>query len=227
MRLGLYGRKNSILNYKKRRIIKRTLIILGVIFLILDMLLFFFKQVYPNYIAHARIYANNQAMEMINKTLWKVLDSGYENQDFLSFEYNDSGYLVSVTNDAIEMNRFKADIIKNIQDEIEKISADYIYIPLGSLLNEEIFAGLGPSLKVKIIPNGNVKANFIESFSECGINQVKHKIDLNISVSITLVSATMHETSTVNTDVPVIETVVSGVVPNYYGDGMGFVNQID
>ena len=123
------------------------------------------------------------------------------------------------------MNAFKAELTKKLQDNINNLPDGYIMIPLGSLSNKEIFSGLGPKIKIKIIPNGIVKTDFSEEFVSCGINQVKHRISLDVSVKISVISATMYKTQEVNTSVPVSETIISGVVPNYYGGYMGFTNQ--
>lgn len=176
----------------------------------------FFKRIYPNYIARIDIFMDNTATEIINAALYDTLAEEYQFERIL---YDADGRAVSIETDSGELNLFKAKYTEMLYKAIKQRETGYIFIPLGSLLSREIFSGMGPRIKIKTEINGTVKADFKESFTSCGINQVKQKIFLDATICFTAVSATMYRSKSVNTTVPVTETVISGVVPNWYGAG--------
>lgn len=227
MRLGLYKRMPVFISAGKKNYIKRKLFIC--IFIIISLLFayLFFERVYPNYISRVEMYASNLATSTINSTLSQIIKKDYEDKDFVKIKTNNSGAVTSVEANTIQMNAFKTDLIDELQKNINNLPDGYITIPIGSLLKKEIFSGLGPRMKIKTVPNGMVKADFSEEFISCGINQVKHKIFLEVSVKISVISAAMHKSQMVKTSVPISETVISGVVPNYYGGYMSIADQMN
>lgn len=219
MRMKLYRHTPVFMNrYKKRGLINKFMFCF-VCFILLTFIYLFFERIYPNYISRVEIYANNLATSTINKTLSEVLQTKYS--EFVNISADKNGTVTSVEANTLSMNTFKADFIDTLQKRINELPDGSISIPLGSLSNKEIFSGFGPKIKIKTVPNGIVRADFSEEFVSCGINQVKHKIFLDVSVTITLASAAMYKTQTVHTAVPISETIIGGTVPNYYGGNLG------
>ena len=84
---------------------------------------------------------------------------------------------------------------------------------------------MGYRIPISISTDGFAKIDFDDEFTSCGINQVKHKIYMTISVRISVISAVFTKTETVTSGVPVAETIISGTVPNYYGDNMSILGR--
>ena len=87
---------------------------------------------------------------------------------------------------------------------------------MGSLLDLDVLWGLGPSLKVHAMAVGTADARFSSSFSEAGVNQTLHRIELELTVPMTLLlPGGPVETESV-TRLCVAETVIVGRVPDAY-----------
>lgn len=176
----------------------------------------FFNRIYPNYINRMNIYGHNYAVKLINSSLNDTVSkSNFES--FSDMTSDGNGKIVSIETNAMSMNLFRVKLIENLQSKLESADVGILEIPLGSLLNREIFAAYGPRIKIKVIPGAVAEADFDEEFVSCGINQVKHKIYLNVSVTISFISATMNNSQLVTTKIPISETLISGDVPRYYG----------
>ena len=174
----------------------------------------FFSRIYPNYTARVDIYMNNLGNKVINSALSEIMRNK-SGDYFENIQTNSEGRVMSVEADTYKMNLFKAEYTDLLLEKLD--NAGYIEIPLGSLLKEEMFSGFGPKMKIKVVSNGTVKTDFSEDFVSCGINQVKHKIYIKVSVSFSAISATMRRSRTVETEIPIADTVIPGTVPNYYG----------
>ncbi len=176
----------------------------------------FFERVYPNYIARVDIYMDNAANAAINSALAQTMKKeSFEN--FGNSESDSDGKITLVEGDTYAMNLFKAKYTENLYKIVNETEPGYVVMPLGSLLKNEIFSGMGPMIRIKTQINGIIKCDFADSFESCGINQVRHKIYLDVSVNFCAVSAAMNRSRTVKTTVPVSETIISGTVPKYYG----------
>lgn len=210
MRIGIY----SIRGKFKARI---ALALICAFFL--SVIYLFFERVYPNYINRVDIYMENTATALINSALSEAMRST-DASDFEIINTDTDGNITSVESNTYEMNLFKARYTDILLEKIKDNPPGYVIMPLGSLSGKEIFSGIGPRIKIKTEINGMVKTDFCENFVSCGINQVKHKIFIDVSVRFSAISATMHRSRTIKTTIPVSETVISGVVPKYYGSGL-------
>ena len=170
MRLGLYKRTPVFVSAGKKRIIKRRIVFSLFLLLVSVFVYLFFERVYPNYISRVDIYASNLATSVINSTLSDVLGDGY-NDEFVDVKTSSGGTVTSVEADTASMNSFKAELTQKLQNNINNLPDGYVTIPLGSLLNKEIFSGLGPKMKIKTVPNGIVRVDFSEEFVSCGITR--------------------------------------------------------
>ena len=81
------------------------------------------------------------------------------------------------------MNLLKARISEEIQDKINKLDTDAISIPVGSMLNNELTAGRGPRIPLKLVTVGAMEMDFWGNFTAAGINQTKHDVHLNIKLN--------------------------------------------
>ena len=74
-------------------------------------------------------------------------------------------------------------------------------------------------MPVKIYPISCVGTDVHETFTSCGINQVRHSIYLKAQIDIGYSGYMFDTTETVTVNVPITDTVIVGEVPQYYGMG--------
>lgn len=204
MRLGLSGRR------------KHTGAI-GVfafsVLLILAIILITIVRLQPSFLDYAEKYADNIANKLVNDAVQSVYsDSRYANLS----EINDGSVRTIETNTA-KINRLKSELNQTIQNNMNE--SDTVYIPLGSALGFYFLSGAGPKIPVKICPVSVVGTDLRDEFSSAGINQVYHKIYLDVEVEMSFVGLLLSETQTVKTTNLISETVIIGDTPQYYGTG--------
>ena len=209
MRLGLSRTRN--------RNLKGVGIFFTLFFLILLIWLIFTK-LQPSFIEYAKVYSNNIANEVVNSAVDDVFVKE-EYQSLAKIMENSSENIKAIETDTAKVNRLKSAIIQSMQKNIDSHKSDTVYVPLGSCSNLYFLAGLGPKVPIRIYPVSIVNADFKESFDSVGINQVKHKLYLDVSMKMSFVGMMFAQSDTVETSVLLNETIIVGDTPTYYGNG--------
>lgn len=180
-----------------------------------------FKPVFEEKASHV---AKTKATDIINKATDDIFFD-ISSPELVIIDKNEDGSITSVSADTVEINRLKTRLSKSIQKYAENAEDSTIYIPIGSLTNFAVLQGFGYRIPIKIATDGFTKIDFDDEFVSCGINQVKHKIFMVVSVRVSVVSAVFTRTETVTSEVPVAETVITGTVPTYYGNNMSILGR--
>lgn len=209
MRLGLSRTRN--------RNLKGVGIFFTLFFLILFIWLVFAK-LQPSFIEYAKVYSNNIANEVVNSAIDDVFVEE-EYQSLAKIMENSSENIKAIETDTAKVNRLKSALIQSMQKNIDTHKSDTVYVPLGSCSNLYFLAGLGPKVPIRIYPVSIVNADFKESFDSVGINQVKHKLYLDVSMKMSFVGILFAQADTVETSVLLNETIIVGDTPTYYGNG--------
>ncbi len=209
MRLGLSRTRN--------RNLKGVGIFFTLFFLIFLIWLVFTK-LQPSFIEYAKVYSNNIANEVVNSAVDDVFVKE-EYQSLAQIMENSSENIKAIETDTAKVNRLKSAIIQSMQKNIDSHKSDTVYVPLGSCSNLYFLAGLGPKVPIRIYPVSIVNADFKESFDSVGINQVKHKLYLDVSMKMSFVGMMFAQADTVETSVLLNETIIVGDTPTYYGNG--------
>ena len=209
MRLGLSRTRN--------RSLKGVGIFFTLFFLIFLIWLIFTK-LQPSFIEYAKVYSNNIANEVVNSAVDDVFVKE-EYQSLAKIMENSSENIKAIETDTAKINRLKSAIMQSMQKNIDSHKSDTVYVPLGSCSNLYFLAGLGPKVPIRIYPVSIVNADFKESFDSVGINQVKHKLYLDVSVKMSFVGMMFAQSDTVETSVLLNETIIVGDTPTYYGNG--------
>ena len=209
MRLGLSRTRN--------RSLKGVGIFFTLFFLIFLIWLIFTK-LQPSFIEYAKVYSNNIANEVVNSAVDDVFVKE-EYQSLAKIMENFSENIKAIETDTAKINRLKSAIMQSMQKNIDSHKSDTVYVPLGSCSNLYFLAGLGPKVPIRIYPVSIVNADFKESFDSVGINQVKHKLYLDVSMKMSFVGMMFAQSDTVETSVLLNETIIVGDTPTYYGNG--------
>ena len=209
MRLGLSRTRN--------RNLKGVGIFFTLFFLIFLIWLIFTK-LQPSFIEYAKVYSNNIANEVVNSAVDDVFVKE-EYQSLAKIMENSSENIKAIETDTAKINRLKSAIIQSMQKNIDSHKSDTVYVPLGSCSNLYFLAGFGPNVPIRIYPVSIVNADFKESFDSVGINQVKHKLYLDVSMKMSFVGMMFAQSDTVETSVLLNETIIVGDTPTYYGNG--------
>ncbi|MBQ9279966.1 MAG: sporulation protein YunB [Clostridia bacterium] len=136
--------------------------------------------------------------------------------DLIILDRDESGKILALRANVIEMNKIASEISSRIQEYNNHLEETYIKIPFGNLTGIPLFSGIGPYIKMKVIPTGTVHLDFKTEFVSTGINQIRHRIYLNIVMSMGIVGPLVTSGVQVNNDVDIAETVLIGEVPETF-----------
>ena len=209
MRLGL--------SYPRMKFSRIAAVFFVLVFLIL-LLLFILIRLQPAFIAYSGTYANNIANSIVNESVNEVFsDNSYSG--ITKIKNSGENSLKTIETDAVKVNMLKAALNQSIQDNVKDFRGETISMPLGSATNFYFLAGLGPEIPVRIYPVSMVNTDLREVFDSAGINQVYHRLYLDVSIEMSLIGVAFVHNETVNTSALLSETVIVGDTPQYYGSG--------
>ena len=159
----------------------------------------------------------NTTSDLTNDAISKQIAAGNIAYDrIVFFEKDLEGRITALKTNMSEVNRLKTDILGIINDEILALDNSDIGIPLGSLFLPELFSGKGPAIPVHILSIRNSDANFTSSFTQAGINQTLHRLNMEVSIDVAVLVLGDTSSFTMTTEVVVAETVIVGDVPETY-----------
>lgn len=168
-----------------------------------------------NSMATARI--SNVIHKAVSEAVSETVETGkYEYTDLISFEKDHDGKITALTSNMIQCNRLQIEVSENVMRKVGSVSSSELAIPLGSLTGITLLAGRGPNIFVKVLSVGSPTATFENKFTDAGINQTKHQIVLNITVTVKILISGYTTSATVESSLAVAETVIVGAVPDTY-----------
>ena len=189
-----------------------------VVFAVVVALFFGFRTRYRDVIEElAQTQVKNATSDLTNDAIAKQIAEGNIAYDrIVFFEKNLDGRITALKTNMSEVNRLKTDILRIINDEILELDSSDIGVPLGSLFLPELFSGKGPAIPVHILSIRNSDAAFVSHFSEAGINQTLHRVNMEVSIDVAVLVLGKTSSFTMASEVMVAETVIVGDVPDTY-----------
>ena len=189
------------------------------VLLILLLVLFFALRSKYRLVIHdlAQTQVKNTTSDLTNDAIAKQIAIGKIQYDrIVFFEKDLDGRITALKTNMTEVNRLKTDILNIINDEILALDTSDIGIPLGSLFFPELLSGKGPAIPVHILSIRNSDANFVSHFSQAGINQTLHRLNMEVSIDVAVLVLGQTSSFTMTSEVVVAETGIVGDVPQTY-----------
>lgn len=203
--------------FKRRRRVRpglmlgASLLVLAALFIILDLSL------RSTFYAVAEVKAVQMATNAIQETLEKqVFDQNIQYQDFVVIHTDNDGHITLMQADTIRVNRFASTTTLAVEKTLENLKWQSFSIPLGQILRLPLLAHFGPHITYHIMPVGTVRVNVLDKFEAAGINQTRHSIYLTFDTNIRIVVPSKSGETTVATQVPLVESIIVGAVPNTF-----------
>ena len=157
----------------------------------------------------------NSTSDLINDAIDRQIETGNIQYDrIVFFEKDLDGRITALKTNMSEVNRLKTDTLNLINDEILALDTQDIGIPLGSLFLSEFLSGKGPVIPVQILSIRNSDGSFVSDFTEAGINQTLHQLNMQVTVDVSILVLGKTESFQVQSQVVVAETIIVGQVPD-------------
>ena len=199
----------------------KALVCLGVIlFILIAAFLHFTFIVGPLVVEVSRAQVDSVATTAISDAIYKVMmEQNYAYDDFIDVKYNTAGDVSSIAAKSIELNKFARELSTEAQIELDGITELGISVPLGTFSGINALSGVGPKVKVRIMPIGSVITSFTSSFESAAINQTKHSLYIDVNITISVILPLTTKNIDFITQVLICENIIVGKVPDFYLDG--------
>jgi sporulation protein YunB len=171
----------------------------------------------------AKTRAKQMATRAINEAISCRIVPDIHYQDLIKLQLNQEGEIALVQPNTGEINRISSVATLAVQKRLQNLPGQILVVPFGQILGLRMMAGYGPSFPIKVIPVGFVESSIHDRFDTAGINQVRHRIFLTILATVKLIVPLVNQEVQVKTDVPLVETIIVGAVPNVYAGSGGVI----
>ncbi len=162
--------------------------------------------------AKARVLAT----EAVTSAVALEIAEGIRWEDLYALRPDSAGKVVLVQPNTGEIDRLTSKVTLRVQEYLSKISDTKIRIPLGQILGTHVLANVGPRIAISITPIGTVTTKILSDFEQAGINQIRHKIYLEVIAHMQVIVPMVVATDDVIAQVPITEVLIMGDVPQTY-----------
>ena len=200
------------------RLIKKILFLILLLAVAAFLGFSYFREEYREVIRGlAQTQVRNATSDLINDAIDRQIEDGTIQYDrMVYFEKDLDGRITALKTNMSEVNRLKTNLLNLINDEILAMDSEHLAIPVGSFFLPELFSGKGPMIPVQILTIRNSEASFFSEFSEAGINQTLQKLNMQVSVDVSILVLGNIDSFTIASQVVVAETIIVGQVPDMF-----------
>lgn len=189
--------------------------------------LYFYTIVNPVIIRNATSKIKVLANKSMNVAVTRAMEKPIEYNELIHVQTDENGDISIMQADAVKVNTLSKFVSSLTGEQLQTWLKEPIEIPLGSFSGMTIFSGMGPKVKVKVQPYGDIRCAFLSQFVASGINQTQHRIFLQIRVVVDVVLPTKTVSVETTGDVMVCEGFLIGKIPDTYLNSNTLDNMLD
>ena len=135
-----------------------------------------------------------------------------------SIQTDDRGVVRAVLAEPSVINRVRLDLAEAVDQALQALPEQEIYIPLGSLTDYALLNDLGPDWQLNLSPQGYVETEIEETAEELAINRTLYCAELVLRVTINMLLDGTSSSETVEHRVPISSILITGETPTYYAN---------
>lgn len=216
--------------YSRNKIrIKRKYKIITLIILIVILISVLLNEVIYPLFSKKCIYQAKVLVTQITSDETEEIMKNYTYKDLVHIEEDTEGNVTFLESNVVLINQIKAEIIGRIQDKFLETKKTSIEMKLGSFTGSRLLTNVGPKIRVQVIPSGTISSTLETEFYSVGVNQSIHRIYLDISCNLSILSPFETVSQSLQNKVLLSESIIVGTTPeNYYQiDGMTSDEQLN
>jgi sporulation protein YunB len=184
-------------------------------------------QIFPVLKFQAEAQARQTVTRAVNEAINFYITPGIKYDNIIDVSFDKDGKVALMQPNTAAINRLSVKATLAVQNKIKQLAPDTIRLPLGHAFGLKILEGIGPTLPIRLHTVGIVESAMQDSFDVAGINQIRHRIKINISTVVKIVVPFVYQQVRVDTSVLLTEAIVMGQVPNIYVNSGGLILPAD
>lgn len=209
MRKKIKLKKTKTRKYKFKVIIFLTLLFIFFLFMLLS------KESIPIIENYAKEQSKKNISLIISNSVKKTNNKNLDK--IVKTAMNDKNEIVGIDYNTFYVNKFLAEIIDNINEELSKTKELSLYVPFGIVFKNPFLVDLGPKLKASLKVIGSPETNIDTKVKSYGINNALIEISVKINIEMEVLLPPLKSRVLITQNIPVAIKVVNGNVPKYYG----------
>ncbi|MCI8309029.1 MAG: sporulation protein YunB [Clostridia bacterium] len=185
--------------------------------------IFVIKSAYPIFVASCRNSASSIAINILNQEVNEVMLQ-YNYNDLVNIQKDLDGNVSYIEARIMPINEIIGKITNNIQNKLDQNSMISVKLNFGSISGISALSVISPQFKIALERAGNIETEIKSEFTSVGINQTLHRIYLNLTCTVDILTPFESIGKSITSQVLLTETVIVGTVPDtYYNyDNLGF-----
>lgn len=189
--------------------------LLTIFLLILISIISFAIASYPIFVASCKTAAGSKANHIVSEEVEKIMKD-YTYNDLIDIEKDGNGEVVLMKSNTVLINQLTSKMVTNIQNSIDHTPTIMVYINYGSVSGISLLKNLGPKFDIELEAAGKIDTEIKSEFQSVNVNQTLHKIYLNLSTSISILTPIGVYGRDIESKVLLTEAVIVGDVPDTY-----------
>jgi len=153
---------------------------------------------------------NNIINDVIQEIIWE------RNITALDFVSTSEGVPPALSVNTVLVNDICNKAAQRISLRLNNLEPEIVSVPMGMALGLDILAQTGPRFSFTIAPIGNALVNYESSFTSVGINQIHFAVWLTVESVVRIINPVHSSEVIVTRNVSLVDTVISGTVPETY-----------
>lgn len=211
----IYSRKRIKVSPQNKKTIRKSITFLSIIVIAVFTAIIIIGSINPIFESLCINEAKSIATIISNDEATNVMKN-YNYDDMIMIEKDSNGNITMVKSNVITLNEIISDVAVRIQNSINNLTGEDVYINIGSLSGIKLLAGCGPRIKFNIVPIGNVETNYVSELSQAGINQTLHRIYLDVECNVKILTPFESVETAILNQVILAENVIVGNIPDTY-----------
>lgn len=167
--------------------------------------------------AMASMQAQALATDILSDTMQSVLEeTGVQSEDLVTYYYNPSGEIFAYSVDTVAIEKLASLANTKMGEYLEQNREFLLKIPIGQISSNPLLSALGPDIPVRVRVVGNPGVDYGRSLEEAGINEVNHRIWIQMELLIQVTTPLLTDVLTARMEFTLVDQTLSGKVPSTY-----------
>ena len=203
-----------------KRLNRFTRVKLALVLILFGLLLFFVQFVicaYPIFENNCKSKAESIGIDIASREINKIM-TNYDYEDLVYISREPAGEITMIKVKIVPINEIISNAVSSIQQGIDNTKNVSVQIDIGKVTGISFLSKVGPAIEMKLDADGGVEADLKSEFSESGINQTLHRIYLDVTTNVNIITPFNVISSSYTTQVLLAESIIVGRVPDNYGN---------
>ena len=137
-------------------------------------------------------------------------------QKLYSVSYAQDGSIAAVQANTYMMNRLSSALVEILEKKLNRMEDEPLNVPSGTLLGIQMFAGRGPVLHLRVLPESFVAAQVYDKLESSGINQTVMSVYVHFYMNMSVILSGYSTTVTAENDICLSQILLVGNTPQSY-----------